>query len=241
MEVAVLLQLGVLGGVLALDRTALFQTMSSRPLVGATAAGYLMGAPALGLLAGLLLELVWLMDLPVGSSVPPDETLSGVLAAVFAVAAPQGWSPEARAAAGVLLAVPVGLWGRRLDVAVRHWNGDLLEGAVRALAEGRPPHLAGRHWLGAVRFFAAGFFATLAGAALGSWGIGAVANRVPQGLDSALELVEAVLPFLGAGSVLAGLGAGRHTLLFGAGLAGGIGWAGLAPGSLTWRPRLWQR
>jgi len=239
-ELGALLQVGVLGGLLALDRTALCQTMASRPLVGATTAGYLTGSVALGLLAGALLELVWLMELPVGSSVPPDETLSGVLAAVFAVAATEAWSPEARAAAGVLLAVPGGILGRYVDVAVRRWNGGLLDEASRALEEGRPLNLARRQWLGALRFFGAGFFVTLVGAAVGGWAVGTFSRRLPSEVGAALELVEAVLPLLGAGAVLAGLGLRRHGPLFGLGLAVGVGWNRLGPlasprGHWPWR------
>ena len=241
MSTGALLLVATLGGLLALDRTALLQTMASRPLVGATAAGYLLAEPALGLLAGLLLELVWLTDLPVGSAVPPDETVSGVLAAVFAAASAEAWTIEARAAAGVLAAVPVGLLGRRLDVAVRQWNGGLLEGASRALTEGRSANLARRHWLGASRFFAAGFLATLLGATAGSWVIGFLSSRLPPGAGTALELVEAVLPALGAGAVLGGLGLRRHGALFGAGLAAGVAWTQLAPGFSPGERWPWRR
>jgi len=241
MEIGVLVQVGALGGLLALDRTALLQTMASRPLVGATAAGYVVGAPALGLLAGLLLELIWLMDLPVGSSVPPDETVSGVLAAVFAAAATEAWSPEARAATGVLLAVPAGILGRHLDVAVRRWNGGLIEAALQALDEGRPPGLAKSQCLGAARFFAAGFLATSVGAAVGGWAVGAYSSRLPTQVGAAMELVEAVLPLLGAGAVLAGLGLRRHGILFGAGAAAGFGWTGGVGGGVLGGQWPWQR
>jgi mannose/fructose/N-acetylgalactosamine-specific phosphotransferase system component IIC len=229
MDAAALVQLGILGGLLALDRTALLQSMASRPLVGATATGYVLGVPALGLLAGLLLELVWLMDLPVGSVVPPDETLSGILAAVFAAAATDAWSPEARAAAGVLLAVPAGILGRHVDVAVRRWNGGLLDRCTQALSEGRVPPLARCQWLGGTRFFAAGFLVTVVGAVAGGWVVGALSRSLPVSVSAALELVEAALPVLGAGAVLAGIGVRRHGLLFAAGVFAGIGWAGLSP------------
>lgn len=210
------------GGVLSLDRTALVQTMASRPLVGATAVGYLLGAPALGLLAGLLLELLWLMDLPMGSAVPPDESAAGVLAAAFAVAAPAAWSDEARAALGVLGAIPCGVAGRHLDLAVRRWNGALVVRARAALAEGRDPALGRAQLLGVARFFSAGAAVCGLGAALGSWVVGAAAPLLPPWSVSALELTEAVLPAAGAAAVLAGLGGWRHGALFGVGLGAGV-------------------
>lgn len=233
--------LGLVGGLLTLDRTAFVQVMASRPLVGSTVVGYLLGNPEVGLTCGLLLELFWLMDLPVGASVPPDEVLAGVLAAAFAVAAPATWSLEARAALGVMLALPFGYLGRLVDSGVRRWNGGLLEAARERLAAGRSPGLTGAQALGAARFFLAGAGATALGGAAGLWAVGAVARHLPPGLTAALELTEAVLPVLGCGAVLAGLRSRRAAALFGGGalaglLLGQIG--GREPADLerSWRP-----
>lgn len=231
----------VLGGLLSLDRTALVQTMASRPLVGATAAGYLLGEPLLGLTSGLLLELLWLMELPVGGWVPPDESVSGVLAGVFAAAAPEIWGPEARAACGVLLAVPAGLACRWLDVGVRHWNGRLLARVHRDLGAGRLPGLARAQWAGALRFLAAGAGATAVGAAAGTWLLTTWATRLPPQAGSVLALLQALLPVLGVGAVLAGLGVRRHGVAFVAGWAGGLWFArgaelGAGPRGRPWLP-----
>jgi mannose/fructose/N-acetylgalactosamine-specific phosphotransferase system component IIC len=229
----------VLGAVLSLDRTAFFQSMASRPLVGATAAGYLLGEPLLGLGSGLLLELLWLMELPVGGWIPPDESVSGVLAGVFAVAAPEAWGPEARTACGVLLAVPAGLACRWLDRVVRRWNGGLLGQVLRDLEAGRPPPLARAQWTGVLRFLAAGAAATALGTAAGTWLLTTWAASLPPETASALSLVQTLLPPLGAGAVLAGLGLRRHGVVFAAGLAGGLGLGhgaevGVGPGGRPW-------
>lgn len=232
---------GLLGGLLSLDRTAVLQTMASRPLVGATLAGWLVGDPALGLLAGLLLELLWLMDLPVGASVPPDESLSGVLAGVFAAAAPDAWAPEARAACGVLLAVPAGWAGRWADLGIRRWNAGLLSCVLEELGRGLNPPLARAHWKGALRFFAAGACLTAAGAAGGVWVLGSWAPGLPPQAEASLELVALLLPVLGGGAVLAGMGLRRHAPPFAAGLVGALGLeraggVGTAIGGRPWRP-----
>jgi PTS system mannose-specific IIC component len=217
-----LAELSLLGGLLAVDRTAFLQSMVSRPLAGATLAGWLVGAPLLGLACGALVELLWLMDLPMGAAVPPDETLVGVLAPVFAALAPDPWSWEARASLGVLLAVPFGALGRRLDILVRRWNAGLLDSVRRDLAEGREPGLGRRHLAGALRFFAAGAAATGTGAWAGSWAIAAVAERLPGETGAGLELLESSLPFLGAAAVLAGLGLRRHAPWFTLGALGAL-------------------
>jgi PTS system mannose-specific IIC component len=53
-----LLPLALLGGVLGLDVVSFPQAMVSRPIVAATVAGALVGAPAAWLLLGATLELV---------------------------------------------------------------------------------------------------------------------------------------------------------------------------------------
>lgn len=209
-------ELSLLGGLLAVDRTAFLQCMVSRPIAGAFLAGWVVGEPLLGLLCGALIELLWLMDLPVGGSVPPDETLAGVLAPAFASLAPEPWSAAARASLGVLAAVPFGILGRRLDLQVRSWNAGLLESVRRDLAGGRDPRLGRRHLLGALRFFAAGALAAGAGAWIGGWAVTSVVEELPEGAAAGLELVESLLPFLGAAAVLAGLGLRRHAPWFAA-------------------------
>jgi len=233
--------LGLLGGGLALDRTAFLQTMASRPLVGSTLAGFLLGQPAVGLLTGLLLELLWLLDLPVGASVPPDESLAGVLAAAFAVSVPALWSPEAKAAFGVFAAIPFGLLGRRLDVWVRRSNGELLRRLQDAAAHGDALHLGRLQLVGAFRFFSVGALATVVGALAGTAAIEHVAPRLPPGSPRVFELAEATLPLVGAAALLAGLRSIRSAAVFGGGLLAGTG-VGYLRGLLDFEfSRLWRR
>ncbi len=223
---------GVVGGLLALDRTAFLQVMASRPLVGATVVGVVLGAPSLGLLCGALLELLWLMDLPVGTSVPPDEVVAGVLSAAFAAAAPEAWSLPARAALGVVLALPFGVAGRWADMAIRRWNGGLVRGARLATEAERWAAIPRLHLLGAVRFFAAGALLSFVGAAAGTKLIVLGGPGLPAWTPRALELLAASLPVIGAAAVLGGLRGVRHAALFSAGLVTAL--------LLGHRPRLAQ-
>jgi mannose/fructose/N-acetylgalactosamine-specific phosphotransferase system component IIC len=228
-----------LGGVLVLDRTALLQSMASRPLVASSLAGHVLGAPALGLLCGCLLELLWLMELPVGASIPPNDTLAALLAVAFAVAASPAWGLPARAALGVFLALPFGYLGRVVDVFVRRWNGRLLAMARQAAAEGRGP--AAAHFAGALAFFGAGAATTAAGAVLGTWGIDSVMRALPTRTAAALEISSIGLFVAGVAAVLASLRFRGARLLFGAGFLGGLTleWAAgplRAASRILWRP-----
>ncbi|MEE9542378.1 MAG: hypothetical protein V3V95_01180 [Thermodesulfobacteriota bacterium] len=76
---------GLVGGILSLDRTAAFQSMASRPLVSAPLMGLVLGVPGTGLAAGVILELLYMSDRPVGSYMPAHET--GLAVVVTAVSA----------------------------------------------------------------------------------------------------------------------------------------------------------
>jgi len=223
------LGLALLGGCVGLDRTAFFQGALARPLVGASLAGALLGEPVLGLWCGVLLELLWLAEAPLGAFVPPDEGLAGVLAAVFAWAAPAAWSGDARVALGVVLAVPCGWLGCRLDQGVRRWNNGLAQAARRGLEQGHIHSLGGAHWLGVVRFF---FAAALGCAVLAVTGVALLERAGPwlfPGLEQGLELVALLLPALGAGCWLAGGRGVGQVLRFvgGAALWGALPWPGI--------------
>ncbi|MBI5014063.1 MAG: PTS sugar transporter subunit IIC [Deltaproteobacteria bacterium] len=211
--------LGLLGGFLALDRTAFLQCMVSRPLVASTLAGVLLGEMHLGMRCGLLLELLWLMDPPVGASVPPDESLAAVLSATYASLTPAGWALPARAALGILLGLPFGYLGRWVDVRVRRANGRLIARA----REGREGSSLGRlQRIGAVRFFVAGAAAAVAGAFAGAPLVAHLAMAVPPKVVAALEWSGGLLPVVGVAAVLAALPGRTNRALFGAGVLGGL-------------------
>jgi len=77
---------GVIGGLINLDTYSVGQTMISRPLVSApllgliqgTLAGYPQEGLQLGTIVGVILELVWLNTFQLGTSLPPNVTISGI-------------------------------------------------------------------------------------------------------------------------------------------------------------------
>jgi len=89
-------KVSLIGAFCALDRTAFLQMMLSRPLVAATVAGALAGNWEIGLLIGVMLELCFLSEMPVGTTIPTDDTLLA-LAAGGAGAALSGLRPHSHA------------------------------------------------------------------------------------------------------------------------------------------------
>lgn len=74
------LALAAAAGLAGVDAASWPQSMVSRPLLAATAGGWLMGDPAAGFLAGVVLELLTLRHLPFGGARSPDPGPASVVA-----------------------------------------------------------------------------------------------------------------------------------------------------------------
>lgn len=131
----------VAGGVIALDRTAAFQVMVSRPIVAAPVMGLLLGHPLTGLLVGLLLELIWISRLPLGGFIPPNECLGALLATASIILAGRNldMSEPTRPliVLGLLAVLPLAHLASFLERHLRGANGILVDKAYQALAVGR--------------------------------------------------------------------------------------------------------
>lgn len=208
-----LLALAVLGGLVALDGTALGQFMVSRPLVAATLAGAVMGDAGLGLAVGGVLELFYLSALPVGGARFPEGGPAAVVAGAIAVAA--GGMP------GLVAGVAAGLvWGAAGGQTVgwlRRINARLAPDPSSPLLT---PSAVGRVQLVCVVLdFARGVVLTGVGALLGGLLAGTVREAWPlgDGWSVGLLLVGAAVPL---GALLRSFG--LRPLLLGAGLAVGL-------------------
>ncbi len=135
-----LLFLVLIGAWAALDGTSVGQVMVSRPLVSATLAGSLLGDSATGLLVGIMLEGLYLGELPIGGARLPEPGPAGVPAAAAAV-----WIGGAGGLAiGIGIGVFWSLVGGLSVVSQRYLNGVIARppfGGWRTASQ-----LSGRHW-----------------------------------------------------------------------------------------------
>lgn len=153
-------KVSLLGAVCALDRTAAFQVMFSRPLVAGTLGGLLAGNWEIGLLVGVALELYFLSEMPVGTNIPTDDTLLA-LAAGGAAAAFRGLPANAllndkTLALVVLLTVlPWAGLTRKLDNWVRVRNSRLIYEMETSLLAGENGSAINFHLHGIFHFYGA--------------------------------------------------------------------------------------
>jgi len=109
-----------LGALICLDRVAV-QVMVSRPVVAGPLVGLVLGDALTGLLAGALLELLWIDRIPIGPYAPPHDTFVAVLATAGAIlAAPSGARPPRELIVlAVLLFAPAAWLGQRMEILLR--------------------------------------------------------------------------------------------------------------------------
>ena len=210
-----LLQIALLGGVLALDGTSMGQFMVSRPLVAGVLTGWVVGDPTAGLMVGALLEIYLLVNFPSGGARFPEGSTGTVVAVATAAAVPG--TPGA-----VPLALAVGLaWGHVGGLTV-YWQRRANGRFVPKPDDARLGAVVGAHVTAMLVDFVRGVGVTFVGAASGQWAATRLAGSWPLGFaDSAGILLAGAA--ISAGILLRDLGGFRkRKILFAAGIALGL-------------------
>ncbi|MEA3332372.1 MAG: PTS sugar transporter subunit IIC [Pseudomonadota bacterium] len=153
-------KISLLGAVLALDRTAVFQGMLSRPLIAATFAGALAGNWEIGLLLGASLELYFLSEIPVGSNIPTDDTLlalaaGGTAAALSGLPVNAMLNDRSLALMVLLTVLPWAAFTRKLDSWVRVRNARLIDEMETRFLAGENSSAINFHLHGLLKFYGA--------------------------------------------------------------------------------------
>ncbi len=133
---------GVWGGLLSLERRAFLQAMFSRPLVAATGMGLLLEDVESGLYIGLLLELFHLGVASLGAVLPDNDTVAATSSAAFAAAMSNvaGGGTPAIWSLAILLFLPAGQLGRRLERWLERYTAHLGSQAIASVGRGDLKH-----------------------------------------------------------------------------------------------------
>src|SRR5208283_2502775 len=107
------------------------QAMISRPVVIAPIIGLLLHNPYAGLVIGAFVELIWIDRIPIGTYIPPNDSITAVVATSTAVIAGQklGGIPPL-IALSILIAIPCGILAKQMDILIIKSNDILSDQAL---------------------------------------------------------------------------------------------------------------
>lgn len=225
-----LLLISLLGGAVASDTTATFQVLISHPLVGCTVAGLVLQDVRLGLMVGILLELLWLAEVPVGG-VRTNEGNVGALvtAAVLILMSRSVQRPEVVLFVSLLWGVAVAWVGGWLVRGCRRVNTLLLHRADTFAARGDTRGVSLCHWQAIALSFAAGVLLTAFGVLVGTRLLTRLVWVVPASVDGVFVLTPAVTLGAGLGAVCALLLRRKNLWALAVGVLAGLLGIGILP------------
>lgn len=193
---------GILGGVCYLDRTAACQLMLHRPLVASTLMGAIFGNMHAGAQVGIVLELIYLVHLPVGASLPPDDTGAAIFAGAAAAVASTGAILNGGSfTALILLSVVFAELGKGVDAVVRKINGRIARITRNSVDRGDLKAVEHGLLAGLTLFASVGVLLALAFSGAGVAVSLYLLPRFGPSLQFDFNALQPVLPLVGAASV----------------------------------------
>ncbi|MBC7186305.1 MAG: PTS sugar transporter subunit IIC [Calditrichaeota bacterium] len=213
----------LIGGVVASDTTAAFQVLISHPLVACTLAGLVLHDLQLGLTVGILLELPWLAEVPVGGVRINEGNVGALVSASVAIWLSRAINrPEVLLCAAIAWGVVVAFVGGSVVTGCRRANVALLHRADAAAARGDAAGVAACHVAAVVLSFVAGAVLTAVGTVMGVWLLSRVVAMVPLSWEGAFGFTRAILIGAGVGAVSMLLLSRRNLWAAAAGLGVGL-------------------
>ncbi|HGY57440.1 MAG TPA: hypothetical protein ENK44_17160 [Caldithrix abyssi] len=199
-----ILWLSLAGAALMMDTTATFQIMVSQPIVACTIIGYLGGDAAMGLHIGLLLQLLWLSDLPVGATLVPAGNYASIVSAAVAVEL-IGIFPEKHfmiVLLIVLYSLLLSYFGARMVRINRNWNTYFFNKAVRYMEKGSVGAITFINYQALLMHFIIAFLLVFSGILLGEFLIGFITRELSVTWNETARFIEVALLGTGAGLTL---------------------------------------
>lgn len=191
------------GGFLCLDRVFL-ELMISRPLVAGTVTGLILFDPYTGLVTGALIELLWIDRAPVGTVVPPNDSIAAVVAAAAVIISGKALGAVSREliALGILLLLPSAFLGQAMDTWIIRRNDELSRKAVTAASTGDFRGVSRMHMRALVQCYLANTAFILAGLGIGITAILNIYPHMPAAFQKGLFYIYLFLPVLGVSVAL---------------------------------------
>lgn len=190
------------GGIIGLDTTAAWQVLFSHPLFACSLIGIAFGEPQLGLFFGIIFELIWLYDIPVGSAKPPEGNMGSFVGLMVII---PFWgnseiATEWLALFGSLYAMVVAyLFGPTITLW-RNYNFSLVKKADRFAENGFEKKIERMHLIGLFNSYFHGAFWGLMFYLVGYFSLMKLIDVLPQNVPFTLSQFQTV--FLAVGLVI---------------------------------------
>ncbi len=208
------------GSLLSLDRTAWGQLMVSRPIVIAPIIGIICGNATVGLMVGVLIELLWINELPVGAAIPSDDTLfaavaSGVITTIITsrnMSDPVGIGSLTFLVLATM--IPLASQGKKIDIMVRKYNEKILTEMETRLLVGNPGQAVSLHLNGLIHFLACNFVAILISSGVLLLVMPYLHSLIPESIRRMMNGLLIVFPLVGIAALLSGIHKKNILVLF---------------------------
>jgi PTS system mannose-specific IIC component len=212
----------LLCGVIYLDRVAVVQMMIHRPIAIAVITGALFNRLPECATLGILLEMLWVSRLPVGASVPPDDTgaaLFGAVAVAFlSLIRKVGFADIALIGSASVL---VGELGREVDILIRRLNGRISRYAISGVAVGDLGTVSSCLYASIVLWLLAGVLFSFSCVVLGILAGKIFIPGIPANVISPFQIMYLIIPATGAVSVYQHCRVSKKSAVFHMALASG--------------------
>jgi PTS system mannose-specific IIC component len=175
------------------------QTMVSRPIVAGPLMGFILNDPYTGLISGAFIELFWIDRLPVGTCIPPNDSVVAILVASSSIIVGRqlgGISGEL-VVLSVLFFLPFGYLGRKMDSVIISSNDAVALAAIEDAKRADTVALSRRHLMGLVKHFSVTTALLLVSLLVGIYVLTFLFPRLPLPVMRALDITHCFLPLLG--------------------------------------------
>lgn len=211
--ILMIVAIALVGALIGLDRTAVGQCMISQPIVAGPLTGWILGDPTAGIIIGAVLELIWVLDMPIGNFVPADATVSAVSATAIAAMGSAVDAQLPRIGFCILLTVAMVPATMKADSIVRHWNSRLADAVLSAAGKDMGRALVRAHLSGLSAFYLKSVLLYLVFLPLGIAAV-FVFTLLPGNIHRAMALFVKFLPLLGIALVVRKLSMNMIDLFF---------------------------
>ena len=168
----------------------------ARPLVAGTVLGIVLGDPAMGVILGAEMQLIFMGVSAIGGSVPPDYLIGTCIATALAI------MTNADVEVALALAVPAAVAGQSVNILGRTINTVMQHWADKAADEGKYGKLELAHYMGGVVTAARTALVVFPVVFIGASALDSIMGVIPQWILTGLSAAGSILPIVGFGMLL---------------------------------------